>query len=46
MVRALAAMSGDIVKMMWAEGSEGVPVPSLQFHGDDGAVALVSPRRL
>lgn len=46
MVKALSALSGDVVRMMWAEGTEGVPVPSIQFHGNDGAVALVSPRRL
>jgi hypothetical protein len=44
MVKALSAVSGDIVKMLWADGG-GIVVP-LQFHDRDGAVACVSPRRL
>lgn len=46
MVKALTALAGDVVKMTWAEGTDRIPFPSLQFHGQDGAVALVSPRRL
>lgn len=48
LVKALTAMNGDVVKMLWASSLSGAQhPPPLQFHDQDGRVkTMVGPRRL